>query len=320
MRRRRTAGLAMAVCLVSAGGASTASAHSTFLESTPRPGERLSTAPSRIVMLYTEPLNERLTTLRLVEARSGNAVPAAVRVSRGRRLELVPRRRLAQGAYRLDWRSVSTIDAHIREGSVGFGVGTAALGAAVDVGGSPLEGVGPLRMALRWLLYAALFLFAGGALNAAVRRPRGSPGAWLKPAGVPVDQLDPAEMTMTARRAWRRTVRSAWVALAAAAAAVTVEAADATGGFAAGAWAEFFTTGVGGWSRLGLVIALVAGALVVSQAPRAAAGAAALAFLALAMGGHASGADPRWLAVTTNLVHLLAAAIWLGGIAHIAWA
>jgi hypothetical protein len=104
---------------------------------------------------------------------------AAVRVIDGRRLELMPAGRPRRGAYRLDWRSVSTIDGHMREGSIGFGVGTRALGAASELKQSPLDGGRPARIVVRWLFYAALFAFAGGLLAGSVIAPRARLGAWL---------------------------------------------------------------------------------------------------------------------------------------------
>ena len=48
---------------------------------------------------------------------------------------------------------------------------------------------------------------------------------------------------------------------------------------------------------------------------RSAAAPAALALLAVAASGHASSADPRLPAIALDWVHLLAAAVWVGGIA-----
>jgi len=157
----------LAVGALAAFGAAApeARAHASLLETTPAPGAQLAEPPSRIALVYTEPLNGRLTSLRLVEV-GGSRVPATTSVTAPRRLELRPNQRLRQGAYRLEWRSVSTIDGHIREGSVGFGVGTAALGGTLALQGSPLDGLGPVRAAIRWLFYAALFFFAGGLFNA----------------------------------------------------------------------------------------------------------------------------------------------------------
>lgn len=312
----------VAICgaLASAVAAAPADAHSSFLESTPRPGAQLPTPPSRVSMVYTEPLNPRLTSVRLRDVGTGEVVPATVRVAQERRLVLIPRERLEQGAYQLEWRSVSTIDGHIREGSVGFGVGTAAEGAAVAMGGTPLDGAGPARVGARGVFYAALFFSAGGVLNAAIRRRRGSPGSWLTPVDPTREGVAPAVMASAAAGAWRRTTIAAWVAWAAGTGTVALESAAATGGLDPRAWADFLTTGAAGFARLGLVAALLAGALLTSRWPRAGAVATAAAFLALSFGGHAGGAEPRWLAVVTNFVHLGAAAIWAGGIAQIAWA
>lgn len=43
-----------------------------------------------------------------------------------------------------------------------------------------------------------------------------------------------------------------------------------------------------------------------------------MAFLAIALSGHANSAEPRPLAVATDWLHLLAGAVWMGGLAQIA--
>lgn len=42
-----------------------------------------------------------------------------------------------------------------------------------------------------------------------------------------------------------------------------------------------------------------------------------MAFLAIALSGHANSAEPRPLAVATDWLHLLAGAVWMGGLAQI---
>jgi uncharacterized membrane protein len=69
-------------------------------------------------------------------------------------------------------------------------------------------------------------------------------------------------------------------------------------------------------------VALVAAALALARrAPRVAALAAAAALAALVASGHAHSAHPQGVAIVADVVHLLAAAIWLGGAATIvlAW-
>ena len=307
---RRPVAVAAAVVIASGAGASSAGAHATLLETSPAPGARLADPPSRISLLYTEPLNERLTTVRLTEV-GGEPVPVSTRVTGSRRLQVIPRAELPQGAYRLTWRSVSTIDGHIREGSVGFGVGTSA-GAAVDIEASPLGGIGTARVVARWLFYAALFVFAGGVFNA-VLLGRGRPlGAWLLPDG-----LDD-RTSQVAERATARIVLVGWLAAAGAAAVVAVETLDAAGAGWGGV-RDFLLSGSSGTARLVLVAAMLVAAAVARRSTTAAALAVAVALVAIAQGGHAAGASPAGLAVLTDWVHLVAAALWIGGLSLIAW-
>ena len=306
----------LAVGALAAFGAAApeARAHASLLETTPAPGAQLAEPPSRIALVYTEPLNGRLTSLRLVEV-GGSRVPATTSVTAPRRLELRPNQRLRQGAYRLEWRSVSTIDGHIREGSVGFGVGTAALGGALALQGSPLDGLGPVRAAIRWLFYAALFFFAGGLFNALLLGRGASVGAWLIPRdhqGSLPDARDVAD------RATRRTVRAGWLAALGAVAVTTVETIEAAGA----GWGDaqaFLLSGNAGVSRLVLVGASFAAAATAKRHPAAAAVLAAVALVAISQGGHAAGVESAPLAVATDWVHLISAAVWIGGIAQVTW-
>jgi len=315
-RPRHVAVLAIVAAL--AATPARAGAHASLLESSPRPGARLASPPARIVLAYTEPLNERLTRLRLVDAVAGTRVPATARLIDARRLALVPSRRLPQGAYRLHWRSVSTIDGHVREGSVGFGVGADAAGGAVRLEQGPLAGLGWARTVVRTVLYVALLFFAGGLLAGALLGGRRA-GQWLMPASarraVAAAAGDPGGFAGTAER---RTARAGWLAAGAATAATVLEALDAVGRIDPSGARDFLLTGLAGLSRLALVALLVAAAATCRRHLRAAAALSAAALLAVALGGHAAAAEPRALAVGTDWVHLLAAALWLGGIAHVA--
>ncbi len=320
--RHRRALLAIVLAAAILGGSGIVApevrAHASLLETTPAPGAQLADPPATIALVYTEPLNERLTGIRLVEV-GGGRVPATARVTTARRLELRPRSRLRQGAYRLEWRSVSTIDGHIREGSVGFGVGTAAVGGAVELQQGPLAGLGPVRAAVRWLFYAALFVFAGGLFNALLLAPGRPVGAWLIPHD-PRDGLGAAglDTRVLADRATRRTVRAGWIAAAGAVAVVAVETLDAAGA----GWSsarDFLLSGNAGASRLILVAALVGAAATAGRHPPAAGVLAGVALVAISQGGHAAGVELAAVAVVTDWVHLLAAAVWIGGIAQVTW-
>jgi putative copper export protein len=123
-----------------------------------------------------------------------------------------------------------------------------------------------------------------------------------------------------ARRVWDWTLDAGWLAAGAGAATALVEAADAGGSLSPANASDFLLTNTAGLARVGTVIAILLVLLCARRFHFAAAASIALAFLAIASSGHANSAEPRLLAVMTDWTHLLAAAIWIGGIAQIALA
>jgi copper transport protein len=290
--------------------------HAAFLDSQPEPGERLSGGPAEIRLEFTEPLNRSLSKATLVDLGSGESIPAEVTGGGEKELVLRPQAQLGKAPYRVDWQTVSTVDGHTLAGSFSFGVRTAAVGAEHEVEQSPLARDGWLRIGARVLLYASLFFFAGGVLTAALltRREEG-PAAWL----LPESEREGDQAAERARRLWRRTVDAGWLAAGAAVCVALAEGADAAGGLSAQGLSDFLLSNAAGLARVGTVVAIVVAVLLAARRMRfPAAAAAALAFLAIALSGHANSADQRALAVMTDWIHLIAGAIWVGGIAHLA--
>lgn len=222
---------------------------------------------------------------------------------------------LGRAAYRVEWHSVSTLDGHALEGSFSFGVRTAAAGGEHSVEQSPLARGGVYRIVARWLMYAALLTFAG-ALLLRWMLPGGASGSWLVPAGLRRDaQGVDAEAMVERERALVLDVGLFAASLAAAAAAL--EAADAGSGLSVGSLRDFLLANATGLARVAVVVLVLAAAFLADRSPRLAAGVASLAVGAVAVSGHANSASPRFLALVTDWVHLLAGAVWLGGIALI---
>jgi copper transport protein len=321
MRRARY--LIPFLVVVAAAGSSlpaTAWGHAAFLESQPAPGARLGASPPRITLSFTEPLNRGLTDVRLVDSISGEAIPSNVSAQGERQVVLQPQGPMPKAPYEVDWRTVSTVDGHTLEGSFSFGVQTAPVETEGSVEQGPLARDGWLRIGSRALLYAALFFFAGGVLNAALLTRRSAPGAWLIPDRVSGLLAGAGKDPDTAREdVWTRTLEVGWFALGAAVGVAVAEASDAGGGLSAHALSDFLlSNGTPGLARLGTVVA-IAIAVILARSMRVAASAAlAVAFLAISLSGHANSADPSSLAVLTDWIHLLAGAIWVGGIAQIA--
>ncbi len=131
----------------------TALGHAAFLGSSPEPGKRLGTAPRQVTLSFTEPLNVRLSSVKVYAAKDDRPLRVAAKARGGRQLIVTPRRGLPTAAYRLTWHTVSTQDGHALEGSFSFGVRASAGGAQNAVEQSPLARGGGLRIALRGLLY-----------------------------------------------------------------------------------------------------------------------------------------------------------------------
>lgn len=316
--------LRAAVCLllliaILAARAPSVLAHASFLDSTPKAGARLHSSPREIGVRFTEPLNQSLSKAALVDAASGKRLATIkLRPRKSEQLVFRPSASLARAPYRVDWHTVSTVDGHALEGSFGFGVRTAALSGEHKVEQSPLARNGWLRIAFRALFYTALFFFGGGLLNSVLLSRREQPADWLAPP-----ELEAAlgraggKRSALAARAWRRTLDAGWLAAGAAAATALVEAADAGGSLTAQNVSDYLLTNAAGLARVGTVVALAMAALCATRLRLAAAMWIAVAFMTIALSGHANSADPHLAAVLTDWTHLVAASVWIGGIAQI---
>jgi copper transport protein len=312
------------VALLLAVAPASALAHAYFQASSPAPGERVEHSPRRVTIEFTEDLNHPLTKATIVSLATGEAIEAETLPSPSRELILRPAAPLPTAAYRVDWFSVSADDGHALAGSFSFGVRAKAVGGTQAVEEGPLARGGWWRIVLRAAFYAALFFFAGGLLTAALLSGREGRGSWLAPPGRLALALraggeDPGQV---AHRAWSRTVEVGWLAAGLAALLAIAEAANAAGGLSLSGLNAYLLTDTAGIARVVIVVLLALAAFGAWRAPRPAALLCAGAFLALAFAGHANSAHPHALALLTDWLHLLAGAVWLGGIAQLAltWA
>jgi len=288
-----------------------ASGHAALLGADPAPGQRLQDPPREVTLRFSEPLNARLSRATLVLVDGGERVPTTVAAS-GRRLVLRPATALGRGAYRVEWHSVSTDDAHPLEGRLGFGIGVPAAGGAEATESSPLARDGWLRVPARAALYAALLLFSGALLCSALLGGT----RWLIPpaSGPEARELDVAGQPA---RVEGILVDVGIFTAGLAAGVAGLEAASAAGRLSGGALGDYLLSGLAGFARVGVIVFVIAAVALLRRRPRAAALAAAAALGCVVASGHANSADPRALAVPADFVHLVAGAVWLGGSAMI---
>ena len=314
MIRRLRHAVALAL-LGSALAAGPAPAHALLEATTPERGAALDAAPREVVLRFSEGVEIAFGAVRVYDARGaqvqqgdafhpgGDDRAVAVRLRGG----------LPDGGYTATYRVVSA-DSHPISGGFVFGVGAGSAGAAATVG-ELLDGEGASGRVTS-VAFAAVRALQFGAIALAVGALAVLLLVWL-PAAAAVAVPDPARAAFAARR--RGLLLGAGAAgLLASLLALPLQAATAAG--------TTFWTGLGDvgevldtrfgtvWAAGALAWALV---LVLVAAGRARAPALPLAFLVClpALGGHASVQEPVAVLLPANVLHVLAASAWIGGLA-----
>lgn len=325
--RARLLALAAAAALLAAPAA--ASAHATLEGTSPPRGATVGRQPDAVAFRFSEPVEGNFGAVRVYDAGGGRVDEgdAFHPGGEGPRLGVHLRPGLPDGSYTATYRVVSA-DGHIVSGGFVFSIGRAGPAPAetvaelVAAGGSGgLTGIG---MGIsREVQYAALAVALGGlaflllAWLPALRSLAAGGGSW-----------DGAE------RAFRRRLRTvllvAGLAGALSALAAIVFEAAAAAGVSAGAALDPTVLREELGTRFGTVwgIAALAWLLLAATASpalrrpspwRAAPLLVPLAFVALepALSGHPSTQSPVALLFPANALHVLAMAVWVGGLASL---
>ncbi len=295
-----------------------AGAHAFLKESDPPANALLSTAPAQVTLRFTEPLERAYSRAELYD-QTGSVVPGAASRFVDDRYAMVVDlpAALPNGTYSVLWRTLSTADGHTAEGYVAFTVGTEADVRAVVPPAPATTAGGPpdwVRAISRWLALLGL------AATVAVWP------TWLfvlRPAISPAWQLGP-QLT---RRVQGLTTAAVAFAVVGSVVALLVQAATTAGdaGLASAVRTVLFETRYGTlWLvRLGLFLlfaAVLGGCAWWWPWRRPVAAGAALVLGALlplpfSLIAHAA-AQPvgRATSVAFDLLHLLAASLWVGGL------
>jgi copper transport protein len=279
-----------------------ASAHAQLVASSPGAGEVVAQAPPRLVLVFSEELEEGFSSFDLTDADGRTIATRQGTVDPGDPFQLVgdlpP---LIDGIYQIRWRSLSAADGHTAEGFFSFGVGDVA---TVPGGGSGHEAFEPdaLTVAGRWFGY--LGILAG--------------------FGLPI--LAPVVLRHVPRARIVRLLGALMLLSAAATLALAARAGVEVEGSDVGAYLLDSRNGALQLTRAGVLAAGgIAALLLAGRASRVAlvvAGAAALAgVVLLTASGHAS-AVPGISAFASQVVHVAAAGVWATGVvllAIVAW-
>lgn len=281
--------LALAALLVPIGPAA---AHVGLVASNPADGATLKASPEVVVLTYSEGVRPVPSGIRVFDA-EGREVESSVSV-RDTALHVDVPDQLDEGTYVVVWRVVS-VDAHPSAGSVTFSVGApSARVEAPDIPDADRAWLTATLSVIDALVYLGLLLGVGltifGLLISRASRTRvlrvvrlvapfGALAAAVRVPLVTVDQLGVGLGALTGRDAWAGVPGDV---LASSAAAVV--------GLALLSWGR--TTP----SVLGCLVSLAAPTLT----------------------GHTRALDPVGLVALVDAWHLLAAAVWVGGLVGLA--
>ncbi|HEU5430733.1 MAG TPA: CopD family protein, partial [Thermomicrobiales bacterium] len=313
----------VAGCLGGAMPARLASAHAFLDTSTPAANAVLPTAPAEATLTFTEPLEQSYSQAELFDE-NGNKLPGTTtRFGRdGSTMILSLPSGLKNGTYSILWRSLSEADGHTAQGYIAFTIGTEADVRTIVPPPATEVTLGPpdwVKGLSRW--FALLGLAAVVAIWP----------VWLfvlRPAISPAWQLGPR----LTRRVRGFAVAAVIVAIAGNVTALVVQAlgVGAGEGFAAAIATTLGQTRYGSLWLLRIGLLLVFAAILLGAAwwrpwrrpiaTAAALVAAAVLPLPFSLISHAA-AQPEGAAtaVAFDVVHLLGASVWTGGVFLLVW-
>lgn len=290
--------------------AAPASAHANLARSSPGANETLTESPTEIRLWFTEPLEPDYSRITLLDMNGDTISPApsSVDPEDAHQMTLAVDD-LPDGVYTVSWRSLSTTDGHLAQGSYAFGVGMPA--PAREAAPPVSEDAPPGLIAGRWLNLAAMSLFVGS-------------------LGFRLLVWRPAQVTTRALDADRRLQVLTWAGWyllgAAQVLLLLLQTAVAAGDVTVDSTSQMLANSSYGalWlARAGLW--LVSGVLLVwSRASARMLWAALVVSVTLvflhSLSSHAAAAPDALVAAASDGLHLLATCLWVGGLVAFALA
>jgi copper transport protein len=350
-RRLASLGLFLVIaCVVAFGGAPSAFAHARLIGTSPAEGSTVAVAPVQVIFKFGEPVGGTFGAVRVYNASGDEVDNLAVSHPEGRQhwmgVGLKPH--LPDGTYTATYRVISA-DTHIVYGGMVFNIGHPGTAPAVTVAGLINRNKSGQATAVavgvaRFIEYVAIALMLGGVAFLLV--------AWLPGLAAAAGSEQPwrAASLAFARRFQLLLLAAVLLGLTASALGFLLQGASAAG---VSLWASLkgpilentlnsrYGRVVGAealdWLLLGALLAaaraakrapipvlrpvpLGADGLVLEPAPPRWAlslvglGAVYLA-ITPALAGHASVQSPTWAFFPSDVLHVLAASVWVGGIA-----
>ncbi|MFE6648149.1 copper resistance protein CopC, partial [Nocardioides sp. NPDC057772] len=281
---------------------SPAQAHATLIGTDPEEGAVLEVAPETITFTFDEAVTLPPAGVTVFDAKGKEVTSEATASGTEMKVALAKANSLGDGTYVVAWRAVSA-DGHPISGSLTFAVGAPSLSVAPPPSTEPSRATAVIHGVLQFIQYAALLLVVGL--------------VWFR-ALIVGDQRVPDRATARVQRVEIVAGMVAVIALVLLAPASGALQSESPPGaiLTFDAWSP---ASVGKeWLSALVGIIGIAAALALRERPRLAAAAGLVAICAPSLVGHSRAVVPAWLVTLTDVIHLVAGALWLGGLVGLA--
>lgn len=306
-------------------GTPTSSAHAVQLASNPAPDEQLLEWPRTISLSFSEPLEPIVTTVQVWDTSPAELPLSAPTYQSEESLTVDVIDELPPGIYTVIWRNLSTVDGHTWAGSFTFTVlnpdGTAPGGSVpselLDLAQAPSNTPALLDTTARWIVLLGSAVMLGGV-------------AYVLLVVVPASRVLSGESKDVLRKLsvgilTASTLIAVFLVLQGSLIQLLIQA-DKLGGLER--VDELLTdTRFGKFliARQALLLATLVAAFLAWRAKGSVLVPALLVLLVSAFGvlftqsmvSHAAGADGAFWKIATDVLHLFAASLWIGGLIHV---
>ncbi len=142
-----------------------ASAHANLLKASPEPSQALDAPPERVIIWFTEPIEPAFSSIAVLDARGTDVTEGDTTFDTTEPTAMwVPLVQVEPGTYTVVWKNVSSVDGHKATGSYLFSVGEPlGTGRQTDIAEQPII-QSPFDPIIRWIIYIGIAVFAGGLL------------------------------------------------------------------------------------------------------------------------------------------------------------
>ncbi len=321
-----------------------AAAHANLVESSPQASAELDAPPERVIIWFTEPIEPAFSAISVRDGSGAEVTDGETEFDTTEPTAMWVRlAELGNGTYTVAWRNVSSIDGHKVTGSFLFAVGE-PLGAESEAASDqqPIL-LSPFDPLVRWFIYIGIAVFAGGlafelfvVTRAARSEDQSGSITFARTTSIRFTTVALGAIVIVLLAQFGQLILQTYLAFDDAFAAfdpsrlAKVATESEWGSF----WSWRFT------AAILAAIALFGARHVVGRAHREsdpdefddpplstetpwgvaaiALGGAYLLLIALTSHNAATPQDIRWFAIATDLVHVISATIWVGGIAYLA--